>query len=79
MHEDGTAGQLTPAGTCAAVFGVSFLSICFYSYGSMQVIVYGTLILLFLQGRTTSQSMAVSFSKGERDEGLMPLPPGLLQ
>lgn len=59
MHEDGTAGQLTPAGTCTEVFGVSFLFHLLCSNGNMQVIVYGTLIHLSLQGVSTSQSMAV--------------------
>jgi hypothetical protein len=47
------------------VFGGIFCCIRFCNYGSMQVIVYGTLIHIRLQGMSTSQSMAVSLSKGE--------------
>jgi hypothetical protein len=49
MHEDGTAGQLTPAGTCAeSLRGIFF---CFaVAFGCMQVIVHGTLFHLLLQG-----------------------------
>ena len=64
MHEDGTASQLTAAGTCSKVFGGIFFGASAVTFGSMQVIVHGTLIHP-LQGMSTNQSMAVDSDKGE--------------